>query len=311
MQSWKSSKSANLLDKISWHLREEKVISWWTHQLHEVHQLERVLSRRQVHKVCRNTKLCHGVRLNSTLTLHTPKHQALHTVKHSQTLGNCRIQQTPSPAHKHQALHTVKHSKTLRNGRIQQTPSPAHKHIGKPSGMAGHSQTPSPAHSQTHRQTLREGRTQSNTKHTVKHIGKHFGMAVYNKLPLTAVLNIASLTWWKPTWQRCLWSLLFLIIEVNIQVEGCPCPNLWWFATEAHPRGSFFFHCPPVKTPCSKQWQMTWSHLINWSVNRWSALATSPRLCKTWLVMQIQQRKALVVAWQSGWSCLQSNCVVY
>ena len=75
MQSCKS--------KISWHLREEKVISWWTHQLHEVHQLERVLSRRQVHKVCRNTKLCHGMWLNSTLTLHTPKHQALHTVKPS------------------------------------------------------------------------------------------------------------------------------------------------------------------------------------------------------------------------------------
>ena len=154
MQSCKSSRSANLLDKISWHLREEKVISWWTHQLHEIHQLERVLSRRQVHKVCRNTKLCHGVRLNSTLTLHTPKHQALHTVKPSEIAGYS----------KHQALHTGKHSKTLRNGRIQQIPSPAHKHIGKPSGKAGHSQTPSPAHSQTHRQTLRNGRTQSNTK---------------------------------------------------------------------------------------------------------------------------------------------------
>ena len=124
---------------------------------------------------------------------------------------------------KHQALHTVKHSKTLRNGRIQQIPSPAHKHIGKPSGMAGHSQTPSPAHSQTHRQTLREGRTQSNTKHTVKHIGKHFGMAVYNKLPLTAALNIASLTWWKTPWQRCLWSLWFLIYKwkaVHAQIFG-------------------------------------------------------------------------------------------
>ena len=207
MQSWKSSKSANLLDKISWHLREEKVISWWTHQLHEVHQLERVLSRRQVHKVCRNTKLCHGVWLNSTLTLHTPKHQALHTVKQSnpqelQDIANtkpCTVKHQALYTVKHQALHPVKPSGMAGYSKHQalhtNTKPCTQSNTVKPSRMAGHSQTPSPAHSQTHRQTLREGRTQSNTKHTVKHIGKHFGMAVYNKLPLTAVLNIASLTW--------------------------------------------------------------------------------------------------------------------
>ena len=133
--------------------------SWWTHQLHEVHQLERVLSRRQVHKVCRNTKLCHGVWLNSTLTLHTPKHQALHTVKPSGMGGYS----------KHQALHIVKHSQTLRNGRIQQTPSPAHKHQAlhtvKSSGMAGHSK-----HQALH-----------TVKHQALHTVKPSGMAGYSK----------------------------------------------------------------------------------------------------------------------------------
>ena len=201
MQSWKSSKSANLLDKISWHLREEKVISWWTHQLHEVHQLERVLSRRQVHKVCRNTKLCHGVWLNSTLTLHTPKHQALHTVKQSnpqelqdtantkpctvkhqalytvkhqalhtvkpsQTLRNGRIQQTPSPAHKHQALHTVKHSKTLKNGRTQSNTKPCTQSNTQANSQGRQDTIKHQAHSQAYRQTLWDGSIQQTTSYS-------------------------------------------------------------------------------------------------------------------------------------------------
>ena len=129
---------------------------------------------------------------NSQGWQNTVKHQALH----SQTLRDGRTQSNTKPCTqsnsqgwqntvKHQALH----SQTLRDGRTQSNTKPC---TVKLSGMAEHSQTPSPAqsNSQGWQNTVKH-----QALHSVKHIGKHLGMAVYNKLPLTAALNIASLSW--------------------------------------------------------------------------------------------------------------------
>ena len=55
--------------------------------------------------------------------------------------------------------------------------------------------------------------------------------------------------------------------------------------------GLFSFSCLQVNIPHSKLWLMTWSRLINWRGNQWSAWATTPKTSHslTWNVTLMKQ----------------------
>ena len=148
-------------------------------------------------------------------------------------------------------------------------------------------------------------------------LGGGEGRANYVKI----VVNMSSLTWQRTTWQRCLWSLWFLILNqqaICVQIFGnLPQKHIhsfvcilaimtiwshiicWWsncvIQTSVFFMWQFLYSLSSCRDTCSKQGPMSWSCWINGLANQLSALATSPRLRLTWLVMEIWWRKALAM----------------